>query len=58
MKETFSEGTGAGIFNEMCKKLSHKMTEWLRESTDETIRAGKKVNVYLNYQVTDKVKLI
>ena len=22
MKETFSEGTGAGIFNEMCKKLS------------------------------------
>ena len=58
MKETFSVGSGQGIFYDLCKKLSHKMSEWLRESTEETIRSGKKVNVFLNYQVTDKVKLI
>lgn len=58
MKETFSEGVGQGIYHQMCKKLSHKMSGWLRESTEETIRSGKKVNVFLNYQVTDKVKLI
>ena len=55
MKETFRND---GIFYEMCKKLSHKMSVWLRESTDECARSGKKVNVFLNYQVMDKVKLI
>ena len=58
MKETFSTSDSNGIFYEMCKKLSHKMSGWLRESTEECIRSGKKVNIFLNYQVTDKVKLI
>lgn len=57
MKETFSKDE-SGIFHSMCKKLSHQMSNWLRESTEETIRSGKKVNVFLNYQVMDKVKLI
>ena len=26
MKETFSDNTSGGIFHEMCKKLSHKMS--------------------------------
>jgi hypothetical protein len=55
MKETFAPD---GIFYNMCKKLSHHMSNWLRESTEETMRSGKKVNVFLNYQVMDKVKLI
>jgi hypothetical protein len=58
MKETFTEISANGVFLDLCKKLSHKMSGWLRESTEETIRSGKKVNVFLNYQVTDKVKLI
>ena len=51
MKETFTVGDSEkrGIFHEMTKKLSHKMSVWLRESTDECIRSGRKVNIFLNY---------
>jgi hypothetical protein len=33
----------------MCRKLSRLMSYWLRESNEEAIKAGRKVNVFLNY---------
>ena len=58
MKETFDQNMNEGVFHKICSDLSHKVSEWLRQSADEAIKSGRKVNVFLNYQVTEKVKLI
>jgi hypothetical protein len=54
------EGSGKidSVLASIAKKLSRLISTWIRECTDEHISQGKRVNVFLNYQVTDKVNLI
>jgi hypothetical protein len=47
-----------GELKDICRRLSTKMSNWVRLFSEEHIKTGKKVNPYLNFQVSEKVNLI
>lgn len=45
-------------FKPLLRKLSRSTSEWVRLASEQHMATGKKVNVFLNFAVTDKVKLV
>jgi len=54
----FKVADSESTFHNTCSQLSNKTSQWVRIAAENAFAQGKKVNPFMNYQVTDKVKLI
>lgn len=55
---SFKVASQESTFHQTCLLLSQRTSAWVRTASEQAIAQGKKVNPFMNYQVSEKVKLI